>query len=95
MARIRTIKPQFWVSEQIADCSTSARLLFIGLWNFCDDNGVHPAKHRTLKGELFPLEDISVDAVAGWVAELIKAGLIAEYEADGARYWHVTGWTRH
>ena len=48
MARIRSIKPQFWTSEQIADCSSNARLLFIGLWNFCDDCGVHPASPARL-----------------------------------------------
>ena len=31
MARIRSIKPEFWVSEQVAECSTSARLTFVGL----------------------------------------------------------------
>lgn len=31
MARIRSIKPEFWVSEQIGECSTNARLTFIGL----------------------------------------------------------------
>lgn len=69
MARIRTIKPEFWVSEQIAECSTSARLLFVGLWNFCDDAGVHPAKPKTLKAELFPMDDITTGDVAGWMAE--------------------------
>jgi len=50
MARIRTIKPEFWVSEQVGECSPNARLLFIGMWNFCDDRGVHPAKpNRSLK----------------------------------------------
>lgn len=34
MARIRTIKPEFWTSEQVMGCAPLARLLFIGLWNF-------------------------------------------------------------
>lgn len=96
MARIRTIKPEFWVSEQIAECSTSARLLFVGLWNFCDDAGVHPAKPKTLKAELFPMDDITTGDVAGWMAELIKVGLVLEFEGgDGENYWHVTGWAKH
>lgn len=95
MARLRTIKPEFWVSEQIAECSTSARLAFIGIWNFCDDRGVHPAKPRTLKAELFPMDDITADQVGEWVDELIHAGLLAAFTAEGDEYWVVTGWAKH
>jgi hypothetical protein len=49
MARIRTVKPEFWTSEQVMNCSRDARLLFIGMWNFCDDGGNHPASAKTLK----------------------------------------------
>lgn len=97
MARIRTVKPEFWVSEQVAECSTSARLTFIGLLNFCDDRGVHPAKPKTLKAEIFPMDDITSIQVEEWIRELIAAGLVREFEAgeSGERYWHVTGWERH
>jgi hypothetical protein len=96
MARIRSIKPEFWVSEQIAECSTNARLTFIGLWNFSDDRGVHPAKPRTLKAEVFPMDDFSADQVAGWMQELVDAGLVAVFTADdGQDYWSVTGWAQH
>lgn len=92
MARIRSIKPEFWTSEQIVDCSPITRLLFIGMWNFCDDGGNHPASARTLKMEVFPGDDITVDEIQKHIDELIKNGLIVEYEAEGKLYWHVTGW---
>ena len=96
MSRIRTIKPEFWVSEQVAACSLSARLTFVGMWNFCDDNGVHQAKPKTLMAELYPMDDITPQQVAGWVDELVSVGLVAEFRADdGNDYWHVTGWGRH
>lgn len=96
MSRIRSIKPEFWVSEQVAECSHNARLTFIGLWNFCDDRGVHPAKPKTLKAELFPMDNCSSSDVASWVGELIAVGLVVEFLAtDGERYWHVTGWAKH
>jgi len=95
MARIRSIKPEFWVSEQVADCSPNARLTFVGLWNFSDDNGVHPASPKKLKAELYPMDDITSAEVAKWIQELINAGLVASFEADGATFWHVTGWARH
>ena len=96
MARIRSIKPEFWVSEQIAECSPNARLTFVGMWTFCDDNGVHPAKPKTLKAELYPMDNFTADQVAGWVAELIAVGLVVEFAGQsGDAYWHVTGWARH
>lgn len=96
MSRIRTIKPEFWISEQIMDCSHSARLLFIGLWNFCDDGGVHPANIRKLKAEVFPGDDVTLSDVDGWINELIKHRLVAEFTAhhngESCRFWFVTGW---
>lgn len=93
MARIRTIKPEFWTSEQIAECSPNARLLFIGMWNFCDDGGNKPASAKSLKMQVFPGDNFTVSEIEGMVAELIHNGLVAEYTAkDGITYWHITGW---
>ncbi|AQV94775.1 hypothetical protein BJN34_12880 [Cupriavidus necator] len=95
MARIRSIKPEFWTSEQIMELSRDARLLFIGLWTFCDDGGNHPASAKTLKAEVFPGDDdATVSRVMQWIDEMIEAQLLTEYEVDGKEFWHVTGW-RH
>ncbi len=95
MARIRTIKPEFFTSEQIVECSASARLLFVGLWCFSDDGGVHPASVKRIKMEVFPGDDISAEQVQGLIDELIRAKLIAEFEAGGESYWCVLGWKNH
>lgn len=92
MARIRSIKPEFWTSEQVASCSRSARLLFIGMWNFCDDAGIHPRSYMRLKMEVLPGDDCSEDEIKIWVAELVSAGLLIEYNAEGKDYWMVSGW---
>ena len=103
MARIRTIKPEFWVSAQVAECSTNARLLFVGLWNFADDQGVHPASPRQAKMEVFPGDPFTVDEVQAWIDELLQVGLLGEFTvptiADdqaqayaGQHFWFVTGW---
>lgn len=92
MARIRSIKPEYWTSEQIMELSRDARLLFIGMWGFCDDAGIHPAKPKTLKAEVFPADDLTSEDVRRMVDECISIGLIDEYEVDGERYWMVTGW---
>ena len=95
MARNRMVKADFWVSEQIVSCSRDARLLFIGLWCFCDDAGVHPASHKRLKMEVFPGDSCSEDEIKHWVSELMHYGLIREYAVEDNLYWMVSGWSSH
>ena len=92
MSKIRTTKPDFWSSEQIVQCSTTARLLFIGLWNFCDDNGIHPASHTRLKMEVFPGDNFTTNDIKTWIDELLKANLLITYQVNDKEYWQVTGW---
>jgi hypothetical protein len=90
--RIRTIKPEFCTSEQVVECSTSARLLFVTMWCFCDDAGRHPASVRRLKMECFPGDPFTHEQMQDYVNELHASGLLVEYEHDGQRFWQVTGW---
>ena len=92
MARIRTVKPEFWTSEQIVERSTTARLLFIGLWNFCDDAGRHPASCRRIKMEVFPDDAFDLSDIEAWVQELIDGELIVSYVVADKGFWQVTGW---
>jgi hypothetical protein len=96
MARIRTIKPEFWTSEQIAECSPNARLLFIGMWSFADDSGVHPDSSARLKMQIFPADAFGRDKVEAMLCELADAGLIQRYVTDsGEKLLHVCRWSRH
>jgi uncharacterized phage protein (TIGR02220 family) len=95
LARIRTIKPEFWTSEQIVECSPTTRLLFIGMWNFCDDHGIHPDSVKRLKMEVFPSDTISGDDIKGMVNELMQAKILEHYVVAEQGYWRVTGWSKH
>lgn len=95
MARIRTIKPEFWTDEKIVECSPSARLLFVGLWTFSDDRGVHQASVKRLKMEVFPGDDVSVADVEKMIGELRSVGLIREFQHEGNSYWHVVHFRTH
>lgn len=73
MARIRTIKPDFWKDGRISRISKSCALFFIGLWNFCDDEG----KCRNDSFELassMPL--FRSQHVSRWIQTLFESGLI-------------------
>jgi hypothetical protein len=90
--RIRSIKPEFWTSAQVMECSPNARLLFIGLWNFCDDHGRHPDSAKQLKAEIFPGDEFTLECIRGMVAELASNGLVIRYTVDGKGFLTVTGW---
>jgi len=96
MARIRSIKPEIATSSQVVACCRDARLLFILLWPFCDDGGVHPADPLRTKMECFPGDvEVSAEDVERWAGELLAQGLLAGFEAEGRRWWKVTGWAKH
>jgi hypothetical protein len=82
MARIRTIKPEFFTSEQIVDLTPMARLLFISTWCEADREGRMKWNLRTMKMRYFPADDCDIDALA---RELIASGLVKLY-GDGLAF---------
>lgn len=92
MARIRSIKPEFWHDERLASVSRDARLLFIGMWNLADDFGVLRANPRLLKGQVFPYDEIDVSPLLG---ELERAARIVRYRPDGEDLVLVRNFTKH
>lgn len=93
MARIRSIKPEFWTSEQVMECSPNARLMFIGMWNFADDCGRLPCSPKSIKAQIFPSDDISLDTIRGMINELSANGLLLIYSVEDKDYLQITGWS--
>lgn len=98
MARIRSIKPEFWKSEAIACHDFFTRLVFIGLWTYVDDNGVGIDHYRLIAAELFPLEEdfpkVSRDLRES-LARLSDAGRIRRYTVEGKSYLSIVNWSEH
>lgn len=92
MARIRTIKPEFWTDDALTECSVSARLLFIGTWNFADDNGNLERSAKQLKMKIFPADDVQIEPL---VEELINSNLLVEYRVGGKKYLHIRTFKGH
>lgn len=99
MARIRTIKPEFWSSPSMRGASPWARLLYVAMWNWADDHGRGTANVRELAAFAFPDDE---DPIAPTVAEL--PSLLAEvqcrwsvvfYEVAGRRYYAIPSWESH
>lgn len=92
MARIRTIKPEFWTDEKVVELSAFARLLFIGLWNFCDDDGRMVCSPKRIKMQVFPNDELNCAAL---VDELRINGVIQVYSVNGVEYLQVIQFSKH
>ena len=76
MARNRMIKPEFWEDSKIALLSDKAKLLFIALWNFADDEGFLENNKNWIAVKCFPYEkNVKIEKI---LAELFKIGVIFE-----------------
>lgn len=82
MARIRTIKPEFFTSEDIVSLGSFARLLYVALWCEADREGRMYWKPKTFKLRYFPADDVDIQALCD---ELIVRGLVRLY-GDGLAY---------
>ncbi|WP_371793463.1 hypothetical protein OG285_05910 [Streptomyces sp. NBC_01471] len=97
MARIRTIKPEAFVSESLAEVSVEAERTFFGLLTQADDHGRHRDNAAIIAGLLWPLraEHTSVH-VEDDLHQLANAGLVCRYTGcDGRRYLHIVTWSEH
>lgn len=77
MARIRTIKPEFFTSEDIVNLTPLSRLFYVSLWLEADREGRLEWKPRTFKLRYFPADDCDIEAMG---RELVEAGLIVLYD---------------
>jgi len=92
MARIRTIKPDFWTDEKIVELEFHERLLFIGLWNFADDQGYLDYSPRRIKMQIFPGDDVDISRA---LARLLEASLLEAFDGPTGIVLWITHWKRH
>lgn len=95
MARIRTIKPDFFTSLTIADLTPEQRLTFIGLWTHVDDAGRCVDDARLIKAAVWPLDDRTAADVEIDLKALTESSLITRYTLNRKRYIAVTNWDEH
>lgn len=92
VARIRTIKPEFFTDDDVAELEPMERLLFIGLWTQADRAGRMDDKPRALKARLFPYDAVDVDVM---LAKLADRGFVRRYVVLGERYMEIPKFTEH
>lgn len=96
VARIRTVKPEFFLHEPLFDAERASglplRLAFAGLWTQADREGRFKWRTRTLKAGVLPHDDVDFAAV---LDALASAGFIVAYEVDGERYGWIPSFSDH
>lgn len=92
--RIRTIRPEFYQSESVGSMTWKARLVFINLWSYVEDNGVNLDNPRLFRGQCMPYDDSVLDDIEDAFAELEQCGSIIRYERDGKRLLFVPGFEK-
>lgn len=90
MARIRTIKPEFFTSEDIVGLTPLSRLFYVSLWCESDREGRLEWKPRTFKLRYFPGDECDIEKMG---TELIDAGLIVLYE--NGKYAEIPAFSKH
>lgn len=83
MARIRTIKPEFFTSDDICALSPLARLLYIGLWCEADREGRLEWTPRVFKRRYLPDDECDIDKLCH---ELLARDLVRLYGDDNLAF---------
>lgn len=96
MARIRTIKPDFFRHGGLFDAEQETglplRVAFAGLWTACDREGRFVWKPRELKLDALPFDNVDFSRV---LDALATRGHITRYRVNGTDYGFIPSWHSH
>lgn len=94
MARTRSIKPGFFDNFDLAQLDPLARLLFIGLWCYCDRSGRIKDQPERIKAQVLPYDRCNIQKLLNSLSDGRDSWLI-RYEQDGVEYIQVRNWQKH
>jgi hypothetical protein len=95
MARIRTIKPEFWTDERLSELPEAVHMLAAALLNYADDEGFFNANPALVKAACFPLREPSV-SIHGGLTELSNIGYLQLFDGiDGRKYGWIVSFSKH
>ncbi len=96
MPRIRSIKPQFWLDEKLGKIPRDARLLYIGLWNLSDDQGVFEWRPERIKIQLFPYDtDVTNANLETWLTLLVDIGDVVKFQNGSDNFGYIPTFLKH
>lgn len=96
MARIRSIKPEFFRHEELYEAESETglplRVAFAGLFTVADREGRFKWKPKTLKFDVLPWDDVDMNTV---LLALREHGFIKHYTVDGKSYGWIPTFADH
>jgi hypothetical protein len=96
MARIRTIKPEFFTHWDLynleVETGLPVRVAFSGLWTVADREGRFRWIPQQLKLGCLPYDEVDFSRV---LHALNTRGFIEKYTVDGAEFGYIPGWHTH
>ncbi len=96
MARIRTIKPEFFRHAGLFDLEQETglpvRVAFAGLWTAADREGRFQWKPRELKLDCLPFDTVDFSRV---LDALTTRGHIVKYIVNGVAFGFIPSWNEH
>ncbi len=100
MARIRYLKPEFFKDEDLAVCPLTDRMTYAGLWCQADREGRLEYRPKYLKAEIWPYDDVDMEAVLQHLADPKIPGrpdkaFIVIYEISGRKYIQIVEFLKH
>lgn len=96
MARIRTVKPEFFTSPDIAKLSYPARLLYIAMWCWADDYGKGETNLNGLLGLAFPESDDLDRKDLQRLCKEVQCGCkVIFYMVNERAYYAIPSWDDH
>jgi len=94
MPRARNIKPDFFIDDQLADCSIHARYLCPALWCIADREGRLVDAPRKIGAFAFPYEHHKLD-IHELLEELVRSGHIIRYESANMKLIQIVNFKKH
>ena len=91
----RIIKESICTSENVDQLTAFEETVFVRLMVNCDDFGRFDGRAKILSSRLFPLKDITPEAMTEALQSLVNADLVTVYEVDGKPYLHLNSWEKH
>lgn len=96
MAQKRMIDKKISVSEDVANLTVEAQLLFTWMIVHADDVGLLPYTSRSIKALIVPMVDIlSVESIGNHLETMEKQKLIETFEWEGDKYWRIVNFHNH
>ena len=90
--RIRTIKPEFFKHDELAELPPLIRLLFVGLWCVADCAGRLQDRPARIKAEVLPYDKCDVVAA---IELLTQKGFISRYQVGTVNLIQINNFRKH